>query len=423
MDNIFDSTLVVIAASLACLIFMIFVIEFSLQSFHYSLIGFDSIIKHFLILLVFFGASIGQKKTPELKSRMILTFKMCVIFIALLWAVKSSFDFKSEEITFSRLDESGVQTGKLALVLPLGFFLIMSRFFTRNLLSIKSDLIKLEIQTFHYLIVTAMIVSFVLRFEDSTFSMEIYQIASWRLLTLIPLSAIVLFFLANIFSDFVALLCLGILFPSFCLFIFFSQISDVNAFHFLQASLLPLTVCIFIFFAIFSRKWSINKSGPKPKSSWLSLVREIYKKTFTKAMRESGSSLLKYLCIFAITIMIEDEAEKFQLNQLLKFYLSEKLSFLFFLDAFLLIAGFYFESIDVFIILLPLIHFLGQIYKVDMIQLGVLLLLNLAASLSFKKAYSMKKELHSRDIFYLILLVFNLMIFTYVSPQRFVWLK
>lgn len=142
--------------------------------------------------------------------------------------------------------------------------------------------------------------------------------------------------------------------------------------------------------------------------------------------------LLVLCCALAFTNFMVDEDVPMKIFALMKTYLTNKYSFLFFLNVFLLIVGSVMDIFSAIIVVVPLIIPVAHDFGVDPVHLAIIFLTNLEigylhppvginlfiASNRFKKPIT---DLYSASIPFLVLLVIALIIITYVPSLSLFW--
>ncbi len=163
----------------------------------------------------------------------------------------------------------------------------------------------------------------------------------------------------------------------------------------------------------------------------LHLFRDVPRVTLD-AMSLVGAILLILCCALGLTNYLVDEEVPMKILALMREYLSDKWSFLLFLNIFLLIVGSMMDIFSAIIVVVPLITPIAAEFGVDPIHLAIIFLTNLEigyitppvginlfiASFRFKRSIT---ELYRATIPYLLVLLFALAVITYV-PQLSLWL-
>lgn len=147
-----------------------------------------------------------------------------------------------------------------------------------------------------------------------------------------------------------------------------------------------------------------------------------------------GGILLILCCALGFTNYLVDEEVPMKIFALMKLYLTDKYSFLLFLNIFLLIVGCLMDIFSAIIVVVPLIIPIANDFGIDPIHLAIIFLANLEigyltppvginlfiGSFRFKKPIT---ELYRAAIPFLILLVIALTIITYVPSLSLFWFK
>ncbi len=178
---------------------------------------------------------------------------------------------------------------------------------------------------------------------------------------------------------------------------------------------------LYIFFieVFIYKDLSITKDIPRVSIETMSLVSGI---------------LLVLCCALAFTNFMVDEDVPMKIFALMKTYLTNKYSFLFFLNIFLLIVGSVMDIFSAIIVVVPLIIPVAHDFGVDPVHLAIIFLTNLEigylhppvginlfiASNRFKKPIT---DLYSASIPFLILLVVALLLITYIPSMSLFWFK
>lgn len=174
---------------------------------------------------------------------------------------------------------------------------------------------------------------------------------------------------------------------------------------------------IFIIEVFIYKDLSITKDIPRVSIETMSLVAGI---------------LLVLCCALAFTNFMVDEDVPLKIFGLMKTYLTNKYSFLFFLNIFLLIVGCVMDIFSAIIVVVPLIIPVAHDFGVDPIHLAIIFLTNLEigylhppvginlfiASNRFKKPIT---DLYSASIPFLVLLVIALLLITYIPSMSLFW--
>lgn len=144
--------------------------------------------------------------------------------------------------------------------------------------------------------------------------------------------------------------------------------------------------------------------------------------------------LLVLCCALAFTNFLVDEDIPLKIFALMKHYITDKYTFLFFLNVFLLIVGCLMDIFSAIVIVVPLILPIASDFGVDPIHLAMIFLTNLEigylhppiginlfiASNRFKKPIT---ELYSASIPFLVLLIIALLLITYVPVLSLFWFQ
>jgi tripartite ATP-independent transporter DctM subunit len=174
---------------------------------------------------------------------------------------------------------------------------------------------------------------------------------------------------------------------------------------------------IFIIEVFIYKDLSIKKDIPRVSIETMSLVAGI---------------LLVLCCALAFTNFMVDEDVPMKIFALMKTYLTNKYSFLFFLNIFLLIVGCVMDIFSAIIVVVPLIIPVAHDFGVDPVHLAIIFLTNLEigylhppvginlfiASNRFKKPIT---DLYSASIPFLVLLVVALLLITYIPSMSLFW--
>jgi C4-dicarboxylate transporter DctM subunit len=174
---------------------------------------------------------------------------------------------------------------------------------------------------------------------------------------------------------------------------------------------------IFIIEVFIYKDLSLTKDIPRVSIETMSLVAGI---------------LLVLCCALAFTNYMVDEDVPLKIFALMKTYLTNKYSFLFFLNIFLLIVGCVMDIFSAIIVVVPLIIPVAHDFGVDPVHLAIIFLTNLEigylhppvginlfiASNRFKKPIT---ELYKASIPFLVLLVIALILITYIPSMSLFW--
>ena len=165
----------------------------------------------------------------------------------------------------------------------------------------------------------------------------------------------------------------------------------------------------------------------------LSLFKDIPRVSIESMSLVSGI-LLVLCCALGFTNYLVDEDIPMKIFTLMKIYLTNKYSFLLFLNIFLLIVGSLMDIFSAIVVVVPLIIPVARDFGVDPIHLAVIFLTNLEigylhppvginlfiASNRFKKPIT---DLYWASIPFVILLVIALIILTYIPALSLFWFK
>ena len=165
----------------------------------------------------------------------------------------------------------------------------------------------------------------------------------------------------------------------------------------------------------------------------LSLVKDIPRVAIETMSLVSGI-LLVLCCALAFTNYMVDQDVPQKIFSLMKIYLTNRYSFLFFLNVFLLIVGSVMDIFSAIIVVVPLIIPIATDFGINPIHLAIIFLTNLEigylhppvginlfiASNRFKKPIT---DLYSASIPFLLLLVIALVLITYIPSLSLVWFK
>lgn len=163
----------------------------------------------------------------------------------------------------------------------------------------------------------------------------------------------------------------------------------------------------------------------------LDLIKDIPRVSVETMSLVSGI-LLVLCCALAFTNFMVDEDIPMKIFALMKTYLTNKYSFLFFLNIFLLIVGSVMDIFSAIIVVVPLIIPVAHDFGVDPIHLAIIFLTNLEigylhppvginlfiASNRFKRPIT---DLYSASIPFLVLLVIALILITYIPSMSLFW--
>ena len=174
---------------------------------------------------------------------------------------------------------------------------------------------------------------------------------------------------------------------------------------------------IFIIEVFIYKDLSITKDIPRVSVETMSLVAGI---------------LLVLCCALSFTNFMVDEDVPLKIFALMKTYLTDKYSFLFFLNVFLLIVGCVMDIFSAIIVVVPLIIPIAHDFGVDPVHLAIIFLTNLEigylhppvginlfiASNRFKKPIT---DLYKASVPFLVLLVIALLMITYIPSMSLFW--
>lgn len=145
-----------------------------------------------------------------------------------------------------------------------------------------------------------------------------------------------------------------------------------------------------------------------------------------------GGILLILCCALGFTNYLVDEEIPTKIFALMKMYLTDKYSFLFFLNIFLLVVGCLMDIFSAIIVVVPLIIPIAAEFGVDPVHLAIIFLANLEigyltppvginlfiSSFRFNKPIT---EIYKASMPFLILLIVALMIITYIPSLSLFW--
>jgi C4-dicarboxylate transporter, DctM subunit len=145
-----------------------------------------------------------------------------------------------------------------------------------------------------------------------------------------------------------------------------------------------------------------------------------------------GAILLILCCALGLTNYLVDEEIPMRILDLMKDHIHSKYMFLLFLNIFLLVVGSLMDIFSAIIVVVPIILPMAQEYGVDPIHLAIIFLTNLEigfitppvginlfiSSFRFNKSVM---ELYKASLPFLVLLIFALMIITYVPSLSLFW--
>lgn len=147
-----------------------------------------------------------------------------------------------------------------------------------------------------------------------------------------------------------------------------------------------------------------------------------------------GAILLILCCAMGVTNFLVDEEVPMQILDWMRTFLTNKYSFLLFLNIFLLIVGTMMDIFSAIIVVVPLISPIAAEFGVHPVHLAIIFLTNLEigyitppvglnlfiSSFRFKKPIT---ELYRASFPFLLLLVFALLLITYIPEISLLWIK
>lgn len=147
-----------------------------------------------------------------------------------------------------------------------------------------------------------------------------------------------------------------------------------------------------------------------------------------------GAILLILCCAMGVTNFLVDEEIPMQILDWMRTFLTNKYSFLLFLNIFLLIVGTMMDIFSAIIVVVPLITPIAAEFGVHPVHLAIIFLTNLEigyitppvglnlfiSSFRFKKPIT---ELYRASFPFLLLLVFALILITYIPAISLIWIK
>lgn len=147
-----------------------------------------------------------------------------------------------------------------------------------------------------------------------------------------------------------------------------------------------------------------------------------------------GAILLILCCAMGVTNFLVDEEVPMQILDWMRKFLTNKYSFLLFLNIFLLIVGTMMDIFSAIIVVVPLISPIAAEFGVHPVHLAIIFLTNLEigyitppvglnlfiSSFRFKKPIT---ELYRASFPFLLLLVFALLLITYIPAISLIWIK
>lgn len=145
-----------------------------------------------------------------------------------------------------------------------------------------------------------------------------------------------------------------------------------------------------------------------------------------------GAILIILCCALALTNYLVDEEIPNQILELIKQYVDNKYLFLFLLNIFLLGVGAIMDIFSAIVVVVPIILPIAQEFGIDPIHLAIIFLANLEigyitppiginlfiSSFRFKKSIF---KLYKSTLPFLILLLFALMLITYIPELSLIW--
>lgn len=165
----------------------------------------------------------------------------------------------------------------------------------------------------------------------------------------------------------------------------------------------------------------------------ISIIKD-FPKIISESMTLVGAILLILCCALGFTNYLVDEEVPMKILGLMKQYLSSKLMFLFALNIFLLIVGCLMDIFSAIIVVVPLILPVAQEFNVNPIHLAIIFLTNLEigyitppvginlfiSSFRFNRPVT---YLYKVSLPFMLLMLFVLMIITYVPELTLIWFK
>lgn len=147
-----------------------------------------------------------------------------------------------------------------------------------------------------------------------------------------------------------------------------------------------------------------------------------------------GGILLILCCALGLTNYLVDEEVPMQILEMMRTFLTNKYSFLLFLNIFLLVVGSLMDIFSAIIVVVPLIVPIAQEFDIHPIHLAIIFLTNLEigyitppvginlfiSSFRFKKPIT---ELYRSSFPFLILLLIALVIITYIPQLSLFWVE
>lgn len=165
----------------------------------------------------------------------------------------------------------------------------------------------------------------------------------------------------------------------------------------------------------------------------ISLFKDV-PKIIIDSMSLVGGILLILCCALGFTNFLVDEEIPSKIFSLMKVYLTDKYSFLLFLNIFLLVVGCLMDIFSAIIVVVPLIIPISLEFGVDPVHLAIIFLTNLEigyltppvginlfiTSFRFNKPIT---EIYRASVPFLLLLIVALIIITYVPSLSLFWFK
>lgn len=163
----------------------------------------------------------------------------------------------------------------------------------------------------------------------------------------------------------------------------------------------------------------------------LSLFKDI-PKVIKESMTLVGAILLILCCALGLTNYLVDEEIPMQILESMREFITNKYVFLFFLNIFLLIVGAMMDIFSAIIVVVPLILPIANEFGVDPVHLAIIFLTNLEIGYItppvginlFISSFRFNKPvlgLYKASVPYLILMLFALIIITYIPWLSLVW--
>lgn len=165
----------------------------------------------------------------------------------------------------------------------------------------------------------------------------------------------------------------------------------------------------------------------------LNFIKDI-PKIILDSMALVGGILLILCCALGLTNYLVDEEVPMKIFELMRTFLHDKYSFLLFLNIFLLIVGSLMDIFSAIIVVVPLIVPIANEFGVHPVHLAIIFLTNLEigyitppvginlfiSSFRFKKPVT---ELYKSSLPFLFLLLFALVIITYIPQLSLFWVE